>query len=321
MLYPIRFSPIYKDIIWGGTDIKRRFKRETPLERVAESWELSCRGDGMGIVENGELKGRSFQNLIDEYGKRLLGNRTMNTYGSSFPLLVKLIDAADRLSVQVHPTDEYARMEGEPNGKNEMWYIIDAKKDAKLVYGLRPNVTKRDFTDAVSQNRVPETLNEAPVKAGDFFFIPAGTVHAILDGILIAEIQQNSNTTYRIYDWGRVDAEGRGRELHTQKALNVINFGPPPGNRTIERVDCGGYIKKRLHKSDFFFLEEIDVTGGYSDRTDGGAFKAVMLIDGGGVMEYENGATEVSAGETYLIPAEMGKFELKGEMKALLTGV
>jgi mannose-6-phosphate isomerase len=322
MLYPITFSPIYKDIIWGGTNIRSRFNRITPFERVAESWELSCRNDGMSIAANGALSGKSIQNLINEFGDELVGTRSIKKCASTFPLLIKLIDAADRLSVQVHPTDEYAQRDGEANGKNEMWYVIDAKENAKLVYGLKPNVTKQDFKNAVAKNQVSETLNEVPVKPGDFFFIPAGTVHAILDGILVAEIQQNSNTTYRIYDWGRLDANGKGRETHIEKALDVINFGPAPYlSKGTESFDYKDYAIRKLLRSEYFNLDEININSNYNGKTSGETFIAAMIIDGNGALEYDNGILETAPGKTILIPASLGNFEFTGRQKLLLTEI
>ena len=318
MLYPLKFSPVYKQIIWGGSNIKRYFGRETPFDRVAESWELCCRGDGMGIVQNGELKGRSFESLTDEFKEKLLGSNSVAKYGCNFPLLVKLIDANDRLSVQVHPDDAYALREGESNGKNEMWYIIDAKKDAKLVYGLKAGITKQKFIDAVNTGEIDKTLNEVTVKPGDSLYIPAGTVHAILDGILIAEIQQNSNTTYRIYDWGRVDADGKSRELHIDKALDVINFDTvPEAGIAVVTEKNDGYDRRILLRSQFFNLDEIVVKSSYNSEIDGGSFLAVMNIAGGGRLTYDDGEISISMGETILLPACLGRFKFTGDIKLL----
>jgi mannose-6-phosphate isomerase len=321
MLYPIKFKPIYKDILWGGDNIANHFGRVTPFARVAESWELTCRDDGMSVVENGELAGKSMQALIDAYGAELLGKRAAKKYAGSFPLLIKLIDAADRLSVQVHPTDEYARRDGEENGKNEMWYIVDAKKDAKLIYGLKPGVTKKDFEAAVSGACVEQTLNAVPVKPGDFFFIPAGTVHAILGGILIAEIQQNSNTTYRIYDWNRLDKNGKGRALHIEKALDVIHFGRAQAGDAAEFSEEQAYSARQLLRSAYFNLDEIVVKTAYRGETDGESFVAAMILSGSGTLRYDGGVEKTNPGETILLPASLGTFEFSGSQKLLLTNV
>lgn len=321
LLYPIKFAPIYKDIIWGGTNIAQHFNRTVPFERVAESWELTCRDDGMSVAINGDFTGKTLQEIIDAEGASLLGRRAMEKYAGRFPLLIKLIDAADRLSVQVHPTDEYARREGEMNGKNEIWYVVDAKKGAKLVYGLKSGVTKEDFEAAIADHKLAETLNEVPVAPGDCFFIPAGTVHAILDGILIAEIQQNSNTTYRIFDWDRLDKNGNGRPLHIDKALDVIHFGQPEKRQPENISDTQAYSSKGLLWSEFFDLDEVVVKTEYKGETDGETFIAVMVLAGSGTLSYDGGEMETAPGETILLPASLGAFAFRGNQKLLMSRV
>jgi len=224
MLYPLKFDPIYKQIIWGGTNISKYFHRGIILDSVAESWELCCREDGISIVSSGILKGMSLQDAIYKYKDKLLGKKTYLNFGSKFPLLIKIIDANESLSVQVHPNDAYARINDDSCGKNELWYILDAKKKAEIIFGVKKDETKAEFSVAVSENKIEQTLNRVAASKGDVFYVPAGKVHAILSGILIAEIQQNSNTTYRIYDWGRVDVGGKSRALNTAQALDVIDF-------------------------------------------------------------------------------------------------
>lgn len=213
MLYPFQFIPVYKDYIWGGRNLERLGK-ELPEGKVAESWELSCHPDGMSVVKNGTLRGRTLQGLIDEYGSKITGDYRTKT----FPLLVKLIDAADKLSVQVHPDDNFALAHEGEFGKNEFWYVLDAKPDAYLIYDFKPSITRSDFEKAVCEDRVGDCLQIVPVRAGDFLNIPAGLIHSIGEGILLAEIQQSSNTTYRIFDYNRTDAKGTKRPLHLEKA-------------------------------------------------------------------------------------------------------
>jgi mannose-6-phosphate isomerase len=323
-LYPLKFAPVYKDIIWGGDNILRRYGRTAPMSRVAESWELTCRPDGMGKVTNGALAGRSFESLISEYGGKLLGARSLKLYGERFPLLLKLIDANDRLSVQVHPDDAYARAHGEDNGKTEMWYIIDAKPGAKLVYGLRRGVTKDIFKKAVEDGASAGTLREVPVSRGDCFYIPAGTVHAILSGILIAEIQQNSNTTYRIYDWDRVGKDGRGRELHVAKALDVINFGaqPQPGAASAfsPELPADGCRARALISTEFFSVDELNIGGEYTGAASG-SFEALMNIEGDGEISWSAGCEPIAPGETLLVPACVGGYCLRGRMRVLRSRI
>lgn len=321
MLYPLKFEPVYKQIIWGGDKIAKRFHRTVPFEKVAESWEITCRGDGMSVVKNGALCGKTLGDVINEHPRETLGDASIARYGERFPLLVKLIDAADRLSVQVHPDDAYARKAGEENGKNEMWYVVDAREGAQLVFGLKKGVTKEAFARAVAGGRVEETLKRVPVKRGDAFFIRAGTVHAILDGILIAEIQQNSNTTYRIYDWGRVGKDGRPRELHVAQALDVIRFedaGAQP--ETPQTRDDGGAEVRQLVRSEFFHVDEVSATRTWRAET-GGSFMILNVLEGGGSLEAGGVRESLSAGESLLLPACLGGFTVTGALRLLATGV
>lgn len=322
MLYPIKPRPVYKDILWGGTRIRERFARKTPFARVAESWELCCRGDGMSVIDNGALAGQTLQEAADAYGEKLLGSDSVKKYGAYFPLLFKIIDANDRLSVQVHPDDAYAKSVGQPNGKNELWYVIDSKPGAKLIYGLREGVTRESFRLAVERGEIAETLNEAPVKPGDVFYIPAGTVHAILDGILVAEIQQNSNTTYRIYDWDRVGADGRGRELQIGHAMNVIRFGAgTPGPAALPVREESGCRVRTVSRCPFFSIDEIDTDPRYETAAAPRSFEVLMNIAGEGGIEYDGGRETVPCGQTLLLPACLGRYALTGKMKVLRTSL
>ena len=207
-----RLTPAFKDYIWGGTRLRDEYGKKCDYDKVAESWELSCHKDGASVVADGEDKGFTLAEYIDKHGKAVLGTDCEKF--ENFPILIKLIDAKDNLSVQVHPDNEYAlRVEGE-YGKTEMWYIVDCDEGATLLYGFKHEISKEEFAERIADNTLLEVTNAVPVKKGDVFFIQAGTLHAIGKGILIAEIQQNSNTTYRIYDYGRVGKDGKPRELH-----------------------------------------------------------------------------------------------------------
>lgn len=317
MLYPFKFKPVYKETIWGGKTIESYFSRKTPFDKTAESWELCERDDGMSVITNGELKGVEFRKLIADYKEKVLGTESIKKYGNYFPLLIKIIDANDQLSVQVHPDDEYAQLQGEKNGKNELWYVIDAKKGAKLVYGLKDKTTKEDFAKAVKEGTVKDTLNEVPVKPGDAFFIPAGTVHAILDGILIAEIQQNSNTTYRIYDWDRVGKDGKPRELHVKEALDVIAF-----NKELPKVSERDENKTRtILNSKFFNIEEIRLDGKLDKETDNKTFYVLMNLTGKAKITYDDGVVELEKGDTVLIPAYLGRYSIEGTSNMVLSWI
>lgn len=319
LLYPLKFEPVYKSILWGGRNIEKKFNRNMPDGNIAESWEVCCREDGMSIVSNGELKGLSLQELMDTYKEDLLGKKY-----DYFPLLIKIIDANDKLSVQVHPDDEQAKKENGQNGKTEMWYVFDSKPGAKLIYGLKEGITKSEFEESIENSTVEDTLKEVPVKPGDSFYMPSGTVHAILDGILVAEIQQNSNTTYRVYDWNRVDKNGNPRELHIEKALDVIDFsGEKIKNaekqisNSSANIDTPLYAKKALASSEYFTVEELSIKEIYTKNTEGNKFYIYMAVQGEGSVDYKDTSLDIKPGDTVMIPACLGEFSISGNLKLL----
>lgn len=224
-MYPLLLKAPLKDYLWGGTRLKEEYGFESDKEKVAEAWVLSCHKDGNSIVKNGEYAEKTLQEVLDIWGKEALGAKSDRfTY---FPVLIKLIDAKDRLSVQVHPDDEYAlKNEGE-YGKTEMWYVVDCEEGAELIYGFNQDISQGEFLERISSNTLSPVCNYVPVKKGDVFFIEAGTLHAIGKGILIAEVQQNSNTTYRVSDYGRLGADGKPRELHIKQAVDVTKTEKP----------------------------------------------------------------------------------------------
>ncbi len=317
MLYPLKFVPIYKQIVWGGTNISRYFHRDIPLDKVAESWELCCREDGTSVVSSGELKGMSLSGLILKYEDKLVGIKAFKDFGTNFPILIKIIDANENLSVQVHPDDVYAKDHGENNGKNELWYILDAKENAEIVYGVKKNETKEAFVKAVSENKIEQTLNTVDASADDAFYVPAGKVHAILSGILIAEIQQNSNTTYRLYDWGRVDKDGKGRTLNTAQALDVIDFDAQNQRELCPQIaNNESYNTDVVVRTQYFNIDRINVHDSFVNTTIA-CFIILMCIKGSGVIIFDGGTCSIIFGETVLLPACMGKYTLSGIMTLL----
>ena len=219
--YPMLLDAPCKDYLWGGNRLREEYGKVSDKDKIAESWELSCHKDGESVIANGELAGKTLTQYIEEQGKAVLGKNCEKF--ENFPILIKLIDAKDNLSVQVHPNNEYAmRVEGE-YGKTEMWYIVDCDPGAELIYGFKGEISRDEFKERIANNTLLEVTNNVPVHKGDVFFIEAGTLHAIGKGILIAEIQQNSNTTYRVYDYGRVGADGKPRQLHVEKAVEYYN--------------------------------------------------------------------------------------------------
>ncbi len=319
-MYPIKLKPAFKDYLWGGTRLRDDFGKDCDFNKIAESWELSCHKDGNSVVADGEFAGLTLAQYIEKEGKSVLGTNCEKF--ENFPILIKLIDAKDNLSVQVHPNNEYAqRVEGE-YGKTEMWYVVDCDEGASLLYGFKHNITKEEFRERIENNTLLEVTNSVPVKKGDVFFIEAGTLHAIGKGILIAEIQQNSNTTYRIYDYGRVGADGKPRQLHIDKAVDVTNLCPAKPYPQSEPVDMGGWTKKRLAKCEYFTVDVINVDTSAALEADKSSFVNILVLDGGCVLSSEgNDAVELKKGDSVFIPAGLGKFELTGKCSAVMTHI
>lgn len=319
-MYPIKLKPAFKDYLWGGTRLRDDFGKDCDFDKIAESWELSCHKDGNSVVADGEFAGLTLAQYIEKEGKSVLGTNCEKF--ENFPILIKLIDAKDNLSVQVHPNNEYAqRVEGE-YGKTEMWYVVDCDEGASLLYGFKHNITKEEFRERIENNTLLEVTNSVPVKKGDVFFIEAGTLHAIGKGILIAEIQQNSNTTYRIYDYGRVGADGKPRQLHIDKAVDVTNLCPAKPYPQSEPVDMGGWTKKRLAKCEYFTVDVINVDTSAALEADKSSFVNILVLDGGCVLSSEgNDAVELKKGDSVFIPAGLGKFKLTGKCSAVMTHI
>jgi len=319
-MYPIKLKPAFKDYLWGGTRLRDDFGKDCDFDKIAESWELSCHKDGNSVVADGEFAGLTLAQYIEKEGKSVLGTNCEKF--ENFPILIKLIDAKDNLSVQVHPNNEYAqRVEGE-YGKTEMWYVVDCDEGASLLYGFKHNITKEEFRERIENNTLLEVTNSVPVKKGDVFFIEAGTLHAIGKGILIAEIQQNSNTTYRIYDYGRVGADGKPRQLHIDKAVDVTNLCPAKPYPQSEPVDMGGWTKKRLAKCEYFTVDVINVDTSAALEADKSSFVNILVLYGGCVLSSEgNDAVELKKGDSVFIPAGLGKFELTGKCSAVMTHI
>ena len=276
----LKLTPAFKDYLWGGTRLRDDFQKDCDFDKIAESWELSCHKDGPSTISNGEFKGLTLSEYIEKAGKSVLGTDCEKF--DNFPILIKLIDAKDNLSVQVHPDNEYAlRVEGE-YGKTEMWYIVDCDEGATLLYGFKDTISKDEFAQRIADNTLLEVTNAVPVKKGDVFFIQAGTLHAIGKGILIAEIQQNSNTTYRIYDYGRVGKDGKPRELHVEKAKDVTDLCPAKAypETPVEQKD--GYTSKLLSSCDYFTTYAIDVESKAVLEADEKSFVSLLILEGDG---------------------------------------
>ena len=313
-----KLDPAFKDYIWGGTRLRDEYGKKCDYDKVAESWELSCHKDGPSVVADGEYKGLTLNEYIEKAGKGVLGKNCERF--ENFPILIKLIDAKDNLSVQVHPDNEYAmRVEGE-YGKTEMWYVVDCDEGATLLYGFKHEITKEEFARRIADNTLLEVTNAVPVKKGDVFFIKSGTLHAIGKGILIAEIQQNSNTTYRIYDYGRVGKDGKPRELHVNKALDVTKLAPAEQypETPVEKKD--GYDIKLLSKCEYFTTYRVNVDTKAELDADENSFNSILVLEGEPVI---SGGETVSAkkGESVFISAGTGKYTVEGKCTFVLTKI
>lgn len=315
MLYPLFFSHIHKERIWGGQKLNTLYQRQLSSDRIGESWEISCHENGTSVISNGYLKGLSLLDAIDKYGEELLGTAIYSEDNKKFPLLIKILDASDVLSVQVHPGDDYAYThENGELGKTEMWYVIEAKPGSKLVYGTKQEISKEDFRHSVQVGRIEDCLKEIDVQAGDVLYIPAGMVHAIGEGILICEIQQNSDTTYRVYDWNRTDSQGNSRELHIEKAIDVIDFGGKysEGKLSGIKLDEQGGQRIIYVACNYFAMEKLIVDGNMQITLDGMRFQTLTCIEGYGTIEYNGGVEEFYPGSSCLIPASINQFTING---------
>jgi mannose-6-phosphate isomerase len=305
-MYPIRFENLYFEKIWGGRDLES-FRDNLPEGNIGESWDIACHQNGTGIVANGEFKGTSFSDLIKEYGHSLVGNKVSI---EKLPLLVKLINSREKLSVQVHPGDEYAAKYEGDYGKTEAWYVVDAKPYAALIVGTK-DCTKEEFEAAIKSGEVEKYLNKIEVKKGDCFLINSGLIHAICEGAIIAEIQQNSDVTYRVYDYGRP------REIHVEKALAVTNFDLQCQNLKGEEKAFDGYKKSLLCENEYFGIEKLIIENSVTDKSSEEKFDILTCVDGEGVIEGKGYSEKIKMGDSYLIPATLGEYKVNGKLTVL----
>lgn len=307
--YPIQFVSIPKERIWGGDKLKGKFPEVLSEVKIGESWEVSTVENDVSIVSHGFFKGRSLQNLIEEYKEAFLGDKNYTRFGNQFPLLIKILDATDDLSIQVHPNDELAKKRHNSFGKTEMWYVMDAEENTSLILGFNQNISKKQYKKILKMGDLEHYLNYEKVKKGDSFFVEAGLIHAIGKGAMIAEIQQTSDLTYRVYDWGRKDAHGRQRELHTDLALDALKYHQIDNSRIIKKGD-------NLIKNHYFTVNELDVAQNklVRDLKTIDSFVIYIIVEGNAKIN----DTSLKKGETILFPAIYnGKINLKGKGKVL----
>ncbi|WP_396217577.1 type I phosphomannose isomerase catalytic subunit [Flavobacterium sp.] len=314
LFYPLLFKPIFKERIWGGTKLKEVLNKSYDGSQIGESWELSTVENDISVVANGAFEGMNLNQLIEKYPTEVLGIKTIQYFGNNFPLLFKFIDAKEDLSIQVHPNDALAKERHNSFGKTEMWYVMQADDNARLVVGFKDKTNKKEYQEHLENKTLVAVLNEAPVKEGDAFFLETGTVHAIGAGVLIAEIQQTSDITYRLYDWDRVDANGVGRELHTDLALDAINFEPTNTkldyevvkNKSVNLVECP-----------FFNTNILQISDIYNWKKTKESFTVLMCTEGSFTINMLHFKAEFKKGDTILIPAIIDSFDIIGEASLL----
>lgn len=279
---------------------------------AAESWEISTNDDGVSTIINPSMNNMTLKELFNNIEKRkdIFGTKTVKM--DKFPLLIKFIDANSNLSVQVHPNDEYAKKNENDTGKTEMWYILDCTPNAQIICGMKETVKQEDVEEIVKNNKIKENLNYINIQKGDSIYIPSGTIHAILGNTLICEIQQNSNLTYRVYDWDRLGKDGRPRQLHIDKAIDVINVQTKPELKHKTEEICSTLVH-----SEFFTVERIKVEKEYKDTSSKKSFYAVNIIEGNGKIETQNNQYEIKKGDSFLIPANLGEYIVKGNLEFL----
>ncbi len=317
MSYPMKLRPCYKSYLWGGTKLAEVFGKANNSQSIAESWELSCHENGTNIIENGLFQGMSLVDVIHNLGWRSLGD--VPHHKEELPILVKLIDANKDLSIQVHPSDMTAQ--GEEKGKAEMWYIIDCAPQSYLYCGFSKDITPEELESRVSDGSICQVLNRVPIKKGDVFYIFPGTIHAICKGILIAEVQQNSDTTFRVYDYNRRDKQNKLRELHIQRAKEVLNFQGMVVEEPLfnNKVNFNGFSMKLLFACPYFTTYLVESKEECRLFCDQETFHHILVLNGAGHLCWKNQDYPLQQGDSYFLPAMLGEYRLKGTLKILIS--
>jgi mannose-6-phosphate isomerase len=312
--YPMQFKPIFKQRIWGGQKLREVLHKEIPQGEIGESWELSAVAGDVSVVANGAFAGQPLDKLIEAHPEEVLGTAVHAKFGNEFPLLFKFIDARQDLSIQVHPSDALAKKRHNSFGKTEMWYVMQADPASRIIVGFNHDSSPAEFMKNLDAKTLPSILDQAEARPGDMFFLATGTIHAIGAGIMVAEIQQTSDITYRVYDWDRVDANGKPRELHLDQAIDAMNYNVVHARKSYEKrpntvnaaVDC-----------DYFRTSFLPLDGNLDIEKDGASFTVYMCVEGAGDIEIPSGATHFEAGDTILMPAALTKYALSGKASLL----
>ena len=316
----LKLKPSCKDYLWGGRRLAEEYGKEYDGDVLAETWELSCHPDGPSVISNGPDAGKTLQQYIEEQGKEVLGTHCRRF--RDFPILTKFIDAKDNLSIQVHPDNRYALKNEGQYGKTEMWYVMDAGKEAFLYYGFKREISREEFSRRIQEDTLLEVLNAVPVQKGDVLFIESGTIHAIGKDILIAEIQQNSNVTYRVYDYGRLGADGKPRELHVEKALAVSRLTPsdPAEKQAAPQAVPGGEIT-RLASCKYFTTDRIRVDSALTLSAGPESFLSLVVMEGSGTAAGPENTVEFRPGDSLFVPAASGEIQVTGPCTLAVTRV
>lgn len=313
-LYPLQFHPILKERIWGGTKLKTVLNKPITSDITGESWELSTVENDVSVISNGAYANRSLDDIVSSYPEEILGTKVYERFGKQFPLLFKFLDAREDLSIQVHPNDELAKKRHNSFGKTEMWYVMQADPGSRIIVGFSERSSPAEFMRNLDKKTLPSILNQVEAKAGDVFFLETGTVHAIGAGIVIAEIQQTSDITYRVYDWDRVDDQGKARELHLDLAIDAMNY---------EVVDAQKTYSKQVNQSNvmvdcpYFTTNFLRLDGTLEINKTGETFTVYMCVDGRFTLEMISGKCDFKKGDTVLIPADLREYSLSGTASLL----
>lgn len=327
-MYILEFLEIEKEVIWGGDNLVKNYSKPFDInKKIGESWEIADLPNDKSIVSNGDFKGETLNSLISKYGKDLLGsNCSIFIEENYFPLLIKLIDAKDKLSIQVHPDEVYAKKRHNKHGKNEMWYVMEACENAKLLIGLKENISSSQLKEAIdNKNNIEDMFNYIDVKKGDAFYIPNGCIHAILGDVLISEIQTPSDVTYRLYDWNRVDSSGMSRELHIEDSFNVIkdiDAFTLKSNRKVKVSEENLEIRE-IFNTEYFKTDEYLINNSFSSNTTTSSFEIIIILEGVGKIECASNTVDIYSGKTVFLPALLGNYSIKcnGVMKFLRVTV
>lgn len=316
-LYPLKFEPILKQKVWGGNKLASIYHKESNQDSIGESWELSGVAGSISVIANGPLKGITLIEALEKYRSQLVGDKVYEHFGNEFPLLFKFIDAKKDLSVQLHPNDELARARHNSFGKTEMWYILEAEEDARLILGFNRNVTRAEYKSYLSENKITDILHSEGVEKGDSFFIKTGTVHAIGAGIVLAEIQQTSDVTYRIFDWDRPGIDGEMRELHTDLAIDAIDYSVSEAKCSYRDMENTDVV---ICKSPYFKTSKLLLTSNFKQSFNSNdTFTVYMCIEGEASFHCEGYSEIIRKGETVLIPACMDSLTIETENAIFLA--